>query len=175
MHVTGEEHIANYESAGQLDYAHAVISETLRSVNISACSQSLILTTFAACIRPCRVMASSRASRTRYRMAPKCPLAFPWSIIHVNRTGHCCDNHAFAPNSPLPVIGLFGTDVLGRLPTLWPDRPEEFVPERWQSAKPTPFEWPVFNAGPRLCLGKQVAYLESKIVMYARARLVLLA
>jgi len=62
--------------------------------------------------------------------------------------------------------------VMGRNPNLW-DEPLTFNPERWlteeedadkQSVfKPTQvsdFKFPTFNAGPRLCLGRPLAYVE---------------
>lgn len=69
--------------------------------------------------------------------------------------------------------------AMGRNPNLWPD-PLVFSPERWLAArsvdtpdfqdatntsiyKPTrksDFVFPTFNAGPRLCLGRPLAYME---------------
>ena len=46
--------------------------------------------------------------------------------------------------------------------TSWGDDPESFRPERWQEIKhkPSAYEWPVFHAGPRACLGQSLARLE---------------
>lgn len=55
--------------------------------------------------------------------------------------------------------------LTGLLPSLWDDA-ESFMPERWFNKKPTQFEFPVFNAGYRLCLGKSMAYLEIKIFLF---------
>lgn len=72
--------------------------------------------------------------------------------------------------------------VMGRNPMLWP-QPNEFRPERWLTEevednnatagtggkpglsffKPTTvsdYKFPTFNAGPRVCLGRPLAYLE---------------
>ena len=52
--------------------------------------------------------------------------------------------------------------VMARLPTFWGDDAETFRPERWidMERRPTAFEWPVFHAGPRSCLGRPLARLE---------------
>jgi cytochrome P450 len=45
--------------------------------------------------------------------------------------------------------------------------PFEFNPERWTENKnaPVPFTFTGFLGGPRTCLGKHLAFLESKIVI----------
>jgi cytochrome P450 len=53
------------------------------------------------------------------------------------------------PNRTHAVLGTFLTT---RMPDLYPE-PERFVPERWLKIDPTPFEFPVFSAGPRICPG----------------------
>eukprot|EP00455_Lapot_gusevi_P057389 TRINITY_DN9763_c0_g2_i5.p1 TRINITY_DN9763_c0_g2~~TRINITY_DN9763_c0_g2_i5.p1 ORF type:complete len:344 (+),score=126.78 TRINITY_DN9763_c0_g2_i5:572-1603(+) len=53
--------------------------------------------------------------------------------------------------------------VMGRLDEIWP-RAEEFLPERWiNNPLPSPFKYPVFQAGPRICLGRNMALLEAKL------------
>ncbi|CAG8512513.1 9054_t:CDS:10 [Paraglomus occultum] len=54
---------------------------------------------------------------------------------------------------------------LGRSKIIWGDSAEEFRPERFLDAngdvrKISPFIFPVFNAGPRTCLGQQFATIE---------------
>jgi cytochrome P450 len=55
---------------------------------------------------------------------------------------------------PLPkrTHAVLGTFLTTRMPDLYPE-PERFVPERWSKIDPTPFEFPVFSAGPRICPG----------------------
>ncbi|KAK2641536.1 hypothetical protein Ddye_023299 [Dipteronia dyeriana] len=58
---------------------------------------------------------------------------------------------------------------VGRMKTIWGEDCMEFRPERWLSAEEDRFESPkdgykfvAFNAGPRTCLGKDLAYLQMK-------------
>ncbi|XP_052186567.1 cytochrome P450 86A1-like [Diospyros lotus] len=63
---------------------------------------------------------------------------------------------------------------VGRMETIWGEDCMEFRPERWLSAGGDRFEPPkdgyrfvAFNAGPRTCLGKDLAYLQMKSVASA--------
>eukprot|EP00658_Telonema_sp_P-2_P015315 TRINITY_DN15882_c0_g1_i8.p1 TRINITY_DN15882_c0_g1~~TRINITY_DN15882_c0_g1_i8.p1 ORF type:complete len:419 (+),score=137.06 TRINITY_DN15882_c0_g1_i8:82-1338(+) len=62
----------------------------------------------------------------------------------------------------------FAPYVQGRDPDLW-DEPLEFRPERWlQDGKfkpPSLFEYSVFQAGPRVCLGMNFALTEASVVL----------
>jgi len=51
---------------------------------------------------------------------------------------------------------------MARLPSFWGPDAEQFRPERWSEIprRPTAYEWPVFHAGPRSCLGQPLARLE---------------
>ncbi|XP_022966357.1 cytochrome P450 94B1-like [Cucurbita maxima] len=58
---------------------------------------------------------------------------------------------------------------MGRMEELWgPDR-EEFKPERWfekgEAKAVSPFKFPVFQGGPRMCLGKEMAFIQMKYVV----------
>jgi cytochrome P450 len=61
--------------------------------------------------------------------------------------------------------------LMGRSERLWGKDAAKFDLDKWfqhdgQPAKePSPFLFPVFNAGPRLCLGKSVAILESSMLL----------
>ncbi|KAK7389937.1 hypothetical protein VNO78_25234 [Psophocarpus tetragonolobus] len=70
----------------------------------------------------------------------------------------------------------------GRLKSTWGEDCMEFRPERWLSSDGTKFimhdsfKFVAFNAGPRICLGKDLAYLQMKSIAAAvllRHRLVL--
>ncbi|KAH6814541.1 cytochrome P450 [Perilla frutescens var. frutescens] len=63
---------------------------------------------------------------------------------------------------------------VGRMKSIWGEDCLEFKPERWISAAGDRFEPPkdgykfvAFNAGPRTCLGKDLAYLQMKSVAAA--------
>ncbi|NWF68997.1 MAG: cytochrome P450 [Chloroflexi bacterium] len=51
-----------------------------------------------------------------------------------------------------------------RLPELY-EQPERFMPERWQTINPSPYEYIPFSGGPRLCIGATFAMMEMKIVL----------
>lgn len=60
---------------------------------------------------------------------------------------------------------IFSAYSLGRSKNVWKD-PLEFKPERWMdNLNPSPFEFPAFNAGPRICLGKTMAELQGVFVL----------
>jgi len=59
--------------------------------------------------------------------------------------------------------------AMGRDPKLWKN-PLTFDPERWLEGgdsymEPSAYVFPTFNAGPRLCLGKPLAYMEIKLLL----------
>ncbi|KAJ9172475.1 hypothetical protein P3X46_015707 [Hevea brasiliensis] len=63
---------------------------------------------------------------------------------------------------------------VGRMKSIWGEDCMEFKPERWLSPEGNRFEPPkdgynfvAFNAGPRTCLGKDLAYLQMKSVAAA--------
>lgn len=53
---------------------------------------------------------------------------------------------------------------MGRDRSIWGEDAEVFRPERWLEMKQNPsnYEYPVFNAGPRECLGRRLAMVEMK-------------
>ncbi|KDO29447.1 hypothetical protein SPRG_05985 [Saprolegnia parasitica CBS 223.65] len=60
----------------------------------------------------------------------------------------------------------FSPFVMGRDHTRWPQA-TTFSPERWLTGatRPSAFEYPVFHAGPRRCVGQSVALLQLKVVV----------
>ncbi|KAK4744865.1 hypothetical protein SAY87_011177 [Trapa incisa] len=66
------------------------------------------------------------------------------------------------------------TYAMGRMKSLWGDDAEDFKPERWLKdgifRPESPFKFAAFNAGPRICLGKEFAYEQMKIVSIAPLR-----
>ncbi|KAL0373571.1 UNVERIFIED_CONTAM: cytochrome [Sesamum radiatum] len=58
--------------------------------------------------------------------------------------------------------------AMGRMRFIWGDNAEDFRPERWIDEngcfqQESPFKFTAFQAGPRICLGKEFAYRQMKI------------
>jgi cytochrome P450 len=51
-----------------------------------------------------------------------------------------------------------------RVPELYAE-PERFLPERWQTLQPGPYEYLPFGAGPRMCLGAAFATLSLRVML----------
>jgi len=56
--------------------------------------------------------------------------------------------------------------ITHRIAELYP-QPNKFLPERWRTARPGPYEYVPFSAGPRGCLGATFAMIEMKVVLAA--------
>lgn len=64
---------------------------------------------------------------------------------------------------------MFFLYAMGRMESIWGDDCLEFKPERWISERGTikhepSYKFLAFNAGPRTCLGKEVAFTQMKAV-----------
>jgi len=62
---------------------------------------------------------------------------------------------------------VYNPYVMGRSERLWGKDACVFNPERWlhhggRPIQPSPYVFPAFQAGPRTCLGRNMAYLEAK-------------
>ncbi|KAL5751871.1 hypothetical protein ACOSQ2_022378 [Xanthoceras sorbifolium] len=73
--------------------------------------------------------------------------------------------HRVVPSTKI----LFSLYALGRMKSVWGEDCLEFKPERWISKKggikrEPSYKFLSFNAGPRTCLGKEVAFTQIKIV-----------
>ncbi|XP_010932013.1 cytochrome P450 94C1-like [Elaeis guineensis] len=59
--------------------------------------------------------------------------------------------------------------AMGRMESIWGPDCEEFKPERWlrdgKFVPASPFKYPVFQAGVRVCLGKEMALMEMKTIV----------
>nr|XP_011470443.1 PREDICTED: cytochrome P450 704C1-like [Fragaria vesca subsp. vesca] len=63
---------------------------------------------------------------------------------------------------------IFQPYSMGWMKFIWGDDAEEFRPERWLDGNgnfkdESPFKFTAFNAGPRICLGRDHSYLQMKI------------
>ncbi|KAG6508747.1 hypothetical protein ZIOFF_034128 [Zingiber officinale] len=85
---------------------------------------------------------------------------------------HCLDDDVF-PDGTAVKKGWFvsySSYSMGRMEALWGSDFEEFKPERWLEAETgsfrpeSPFKYPVFHGGPRMCLGKEMAYIQMKSI-----------
>ncbi|XP_024965703.1 cytochrome P450 94A1-like [Cynara cardunculus var. scolymus] len=72
----------------------------------------------------------------------------------------------------------YHTYAMGRMESVWGADCREFRPERWLEEEESgggkvvyrpenPFKFPVFHGGPRICLGKEMAYTQMKLVAAA--------
>ncbi|KAJ3229328.1 hypothetical protein HDU78_009102 [Chytriomyces hyalinus] len=61
----------------------------------------------------------------------------------------------------------WSTFAMGRTTEIWGADAKHFRPERWleMEKQPSPFDYPVFHAGPRVCLGRQMAELQGVFVL----------
>lgn len=59
---------------------------------------------------------------------------------------------------------LYSSYVTHHMPELYGD-PQKFNPYRWETIKPSAYEYFPFNAGPRRCLGAEFAMMEMKITL----------
>ncbi|CAH9071188.1 unnamed protein product [Cuscuta epithymum] len=64
---------------------------------------------------------------------------------------------------------MFSLYAMGRMETIWGKDASEFKPERWITERGTvkhepSYKFLAFNAGPRTCLGKEVAFIQMKSV-----------
>ncbi|KAJ3692794.1 hypothetical protein LUZ60_011889 [Juncus effusus] len=66
-------------------------------------------------------------------------------------------------------VVMYSAYAMGRSRRLWGNDCEEFKPERWFEneglRQVNSFVYPVFHAGPRMCLGKEMAYIQIKAVV----------
>ena len=67
---------------------------------------------------------------------------------------------------------IYGAYAMGRSREIWGPDASEFRPERWleMDQVKSPYENPVFHAGPRECLGKRLAMLEMKAMLVSLLR-----
>ncbi|KAK6942130.1 Cytochrome P450 [Dillenia turbinata] len=82
-----------------------------------------------------------------------------------------CLNDDVLPDGTVVPKGWFITYhayAMGRMESVWGTDCREFRPERWlengEFRAESPFKYPVFHGGPRLCLGKDMAYIQMKSI-----------
>ncbi|KAJ8623832.1 hypothetical protein MRB53_032362 [Persea americana] len=93
----------------------------------------------------------------------------PEDSKHVDKDDVLPDG-TFVPAGSAITYSIYST---GRMKSIWGEDCMEFRPERWLSPDGTRFEpidsykFVAFNAGPRICLGKDLAYLQMKSIAAA--------
>ncbi|PUZ54335.1 hypothetical protein GQ55_5G123200 [Panicum hallii var. hallii] len=86
---------------------------------------------------------------------------------------HGCKHDDFLPDGTFVGIGwqvTYSAYAMARVEDIWGKDCEEFKPERWLSEDgafqpESTFRYPVFHAGPRMCLGKEMAYIQMKSIV----------
>lgn len=79
----------------------------------------------------------------------------------------CQEDDVFPDGTKIPkgTTCMWQPYCMGRDPAVYDD-PLVCKPERWIPFKmPTPYEFPVFQAGPRICLGMDMAHFEAKVAV----------
>ncbi|XP_031281277.1 cytochrome P450 94A1-like [Pistacia vera] len=63
---------------------------------------------------------------------------------------------------------MYHAYAMGRMESIWGENCHEYLPERWLEngiyRPENVFKFPVFNAGLRICLGKEMAYIQMKSI-----------
>lgn len=94
-----------------------------------------------------------------------------------------CDTKFAAEDDTLPdgtpvfkgYLMTFNMFAMGRAQRVWGKDCLEFRPERWlgddgQFVPASPYKYPVFQAGPRICLGKDFAFIQMKLLVASLVR-----
>ncbi|KAJ3669205.1 hypothetical protein LUZ60_011155 [Juncus effusus] len=82
-----------------------------------------------------------------------------------------CKENDILPDGTIIKKGWFtaySAYAMAQMEELWGKDCKDYKPERWLEngvfKSKNPFKYPVFHAGPRVCLGKAMAYIEMKMV-----------
>ncbi|GMN53261.1 hypothetical protein TIFTF001_022405 [Ficus carica] len=66
-------------------------------------------------------------------------------------------------------VVMYNSYAMGRMEGIWGKDCAEYRPERWLEGgvcrQESPFRFPVFHGGPRLCLGRDMAYIQMKSIV----------
>jgi len=87
----------------------------------------------------------------------------PMDVKYAKRDLVLGENQDSAIYVPKDAAIIYSPYIMGRLESIWGPNCETFDINR--SYKKTDFEFPCFNAGPRICLGKNFAIMEAKVII----------
>jgi cytochrome P450 len=107
-----------------------------------------------------------RVIKESMRILPPVPLQIRVAQIDAEIAGHP------VPKSTRVMLNTF---LVNRTPELYPDG-DSFQPERWRTATPSAYQYPVFSAGPHACPGYWFGLTAVKVALAAilsRYRIVL--
>lgn len=90
------------------------------------------------------------------RLRPSVPMDIKYSL-----QDDTWPDGTFVPGGSKVIYDIYS---MGRDTAVWGKDAADFRPQRWLDMKESPgsFDFPVFNAGPRECLGKRLAFVEMK-------------
>ncbi|CAM0883192.1 unnamed protein product [Alopecurus aequalis] len=85
----------------------------------------------------------------------------------------CCQNDDVLPDGTSVGKGWqvsYSAYAMARLEEIWGNDCTEYRPERWLDEEgafrpESSFKYPIFHAGPRMCLGKEMAYIQMKSIV----------
>ncbi|KAL0720634.1 hypothetical protein Bca4012_035233 [Brassica carinata] len=108
------------------------------------------------------------------RLYPAVPVDFETFFGPILKDTRCAENDDILPDGHRVKRGdnvYYISYAMGRMTYIWGQDAEEFKPERWLKdgvfQPESPFKFISFHAGPRICLGKDFAYRQMKIVSMA--------
>ncbi|KAL9348443.1 hypothetical protein Peur_059809 [Populus x canadensis] len=98
-------------------------------------------------------------------------------LSRIHKDGRCAEVDDILPDGFRMKKGdglYYVAYAMGRMPYIWGEDAEDFRPERWLNngifQPESPFKFIAFHAGPRICLGKDFAYRQMKILSIALLR-----
>jgi cytochrome P450 len=86
--------------------------------------------------------------------------ATPFLFFRRNQTSVELGGYELPPGASIVLSPL----ITHHLPEIFSD-PDSFKPERWREAKPGPYEYLPFGAGPRTCLGAPFASVSLRVML----------
>jgi len=96
-----------------------------------------------------------RVIKESLRLLPPASISLRYSITPIELAGHTI---------PSGTTIFYSQYITHHMPELYAE-PNRFLPSRWETINPGPYEYLPFGAGPRMCIGTTFALFEIKIVL----------